>query len=660
MSSPAATIGWRPGVAQGPCPERSEPRPPAIARLLHVAAGALTVPRSVGRSALSDFARLVDDEACGLQDVSDAHFDEAVATLRRELRQHGLHDPLLPRAFALVREAARRTVGTPHYDVQLYGGWVMARHGLAELETGEGKTLTATLPASVAALAGIPTHLITANDYLVERDAESMSPIFARLGISVGTVLEQQPDRAARRAAYACDVTYVTNKQLTFDYLQDRLALSNVEALSQRLSQLDAHRQAGAVLRGLCFAIIDEADSVLIDDARMPVILSRQGTPVDETTVRTALWLGRSLDSETHYRVSRDRSDVTITRAGHARLEELSESLTGLLAGSRRRTEWVHRALCAEHLFERDSHYLVQDGAVQLIDLPTGRRSPDRCFEGGMHSLIEAKESLALTPQRETAVRISYQRFFKRYLRLAGMTGTAREVAPELWNVYGLRTVSVPTRRPSLRRATPLRVLRSNEEKLRATLERIGELHAAGRPVLVGTSTVTASEDLSALLSEAGLEHQVLNARQDGEEAEVVSRAGEPGRITVATRMAGRGTDIPLDPAAEQAGGLAVIATELGEAARIDRQLFGRCGRQGAPGSYEQLASLEDRIFRSHLPEWLRQGLSTGAIAGRVPLLFFSRRVQRAEERRSALARRRLMDSERILEELLAFSGYQD
>jgi len=203
-------------------------------------------------------------------------------------------------------------------------------------------------------------------------------------------------------------------------------------------------------------------------------------------------------------------------------------------------------------------------------------------------------------------------------------------------------------------------VLPSAEAKWRATLERIRELHAAGRQVLVGTSTVTASEELSELLSEVGLEHQVLNARQDGEEAEVVSRAGEPGRITVATRMAGRGTDIPLDPAAEQAGGLAVIATELGEAARIDRQLFGRCGRQGAPGSYEQLASLEDRIFRTHLPEWLRQGLSTGAIGGRVPLLFFSQRVQRAEERRSALARRRLMDSERILEELLAFSGYQD
>ncbi len=658
--SEAATAAWRPGVVQGPCPERGDERPPALARLVHAAVGAFAVPRSVTRSAVSEFGRLVDAQACGLQDVSDARFDEALVAVRMELRRRGLHEPLMPRAFALVREAARRTLGTPHYDVQLYGGWVMARRGLAELETGEGKTLTATLPASVAGLAGIPTHLITSNDYLVERDAESMRPIYERLGLTVGTVLEEQPDRAARRAAYACDVTYVTNKQLTFDYLQDRLALSNFEALSDRFSRIDVHEQSGAVLRGLCFAIIDEADSVLIDDARMPVILSRQGTPADEPTIRTALWLARSLEPDLHYRVNRDRSDVRITRAGHARLGELAEAITGLLAGARRRTEWVQRALCADQLFERDTHYLVHDGGVQLIDAPTGRRSPDRCFEGGMHSLIEAKEGLTLTPQRETAVRVSYQRLFRRYLRLAGMTGTAREVARELWNVYGLRTVSVPTRRPSRREGRPLRVLPSVEEKWQAAIERVRELHAAGRPVLVGTATVSASEELDARLDEAGLEHQVLNARQDREEAEVIARAGEPGRITVATRMAGRGAGIRLDPAAEQAGGLAVIATELGEAARIDRQLFGRSGRQGSPGSYEQLASLDDRLFRAHLPEWLRRLLLRNARGGGVPLLFFSRRVQKAEERRGALARRRLMDSERVIEELLAFSGDRD
>jgi preprotein translocase subunit SecA len=369
--------------------------------------------------------------------------------------------------------------------------------------------------------------------------------------------------------------------------------------------------------------------------------------------------LARSLDAGTHYQLDRRVGRVELTGEGRTRLEDLGRSLSGPLAGPRRREEWVERALSAEHLFERDRHYLVRDGAVQIIDLPTGRRAPDRSFEGGIHSLIEAKEGVSLTPQRETVARLSYQRFFRRYLRLAGMTGTAREVARELWNVYGLRTVTVPTRLPSRRLGQRPMVFPTDDAKWKTAVDRIRDLHRAGRPVLVGTSSVGASERLSALLEAAGLEHQVLSARQDREEARVVARAGEPGRITVATRMAGRGTDIRLGPGVAEAGGLAVVGTELGEARRIDRQLFGRCGRQGAPGSYEQLISLEEPLLESRLPFWVRRAVG-GGVSPRPVRNLLTRIAQLAEERRSALARLRLLQSERLFEEMLAFSGRRE
>ena len=394
---------------------------------------------------------------------------------------------------------------------------------------------------------------------------------------------------------------------------------------------------------------------MLIDDARTPLILSRPGALPEAPVIHDALALARALEADRDYRIDRRRGELEISGEGLLRLEELSKSVEGPLAGPLRREEWVHRALTALHLFERDRHYLVHDKAVQVIDGPTGRRAPDRAFEGGIHSLIEAKEGLDLSPQRETAARISYQSFFRRYLRLGGMTGTVREVAREMWNVYRLRTVRVPTRLPSQRRSRGLRVFETTEHKWRAAVERIQELHASGRPVLVGTASVGASEELSERLAAAGLLHQVLNARQDGEEARVISRAGEARGITVATRMAGRGTDIALGPGVAETGGLAVIATELGEAGRIDRQLFGRCARQGAPGSYEQLVSLQDAVLRERLPEWLRQAWKTTPLVSGIDRLL-TQHAQRAEERRSARARQRLLDYERSLERLLVFT----
>ena len=655
MSSSPAPAAARPGVARGPAPERRDQSAPRLARLAHALRGWATLPRRATRAEIEAHARSVDAEAHGLDALDEAGFDAALAELRGALRRRGLVEELLPRGFALVREAARRTLGTPHYDVQLFGGRVLALGGLAELETGEGKTLTATLPAALAALAGIPVHVITANDYLVERDAETLAPLYGRLGLATGRALESEPERAARRAAYACDVTYVTHKQVAFDYLQDRLARAGADGLWQRFA---AHAGAGGetVLRGLCFAVVDEADSVLIDDARTPLILSRPAPQVDEATVRTALFLARALEAGRHQRIDRKRGRVTLTEQGRARLDELARELQGPLAVKRVREAWVERALHADQLFERDRHYVVQDGAVQIIDLPTGRRAPDRSFEGGIHALIEAREGVALTPGRETVARISYQRFFRRYLRLAGMTGTAREVAQELWNVYGLATVQVPTRLPCQRRDHGMRLLPDAASQWPAVVARIAELQRAHRPVLVGTCSVGSSQQLSAQLAAAGLPHEVLNARQDREEARVVAQAGEAGRITVATRMAGRGTDIRLGPGVAACGGLAVLATELGEALRIDRQLFGRSARQGAPGSCEQIVSLQDRLLQAHLPWWIRHALGWKFVPERARF-WFTKRVRRAEERRGARARRRLLESERKLEELLAFSG---
>lgn len=652
MSS-AALATARPGVVRGEAPERPDRDEPWLVRTAHALRGRVTVPRRATRAAIEAYARSVDAAGDGIETLSEASFDAAVADLRRQLHRRGLSADLLPRGLALVREAARRTLGTPHYDVQLEGGRVMLEGGLAELETGEGKTLTATLPASLAGLAGIPVHVITANDYLVGRDAERMAPIYERLGLRVGAARESEPERVVRKQAYDCDVTYVTHKQVAFDYLQDHTARAGPTGLAGRFEPTPTGE---TVLRGLCFAIVDEADSVLIDDARTPLLLSRPGPEVDEATVRAALFLANQLERGADFRIDRGRRHVELSDDGRERLEGLAGSLEGPLALRRIREAWVERALSATWLFERDRHYVVHEGAVQIIDLPTGRRAPDRSFEGGIHALIEAREGVAITPGRETVARISYQRFFRRYLRLAGMTGTASEVAQELWTVYGLPTVAIPTRLPSQRRNHGMRLLPDEERKWQAVVARVDALHRQQRPVLVGTCSVGSSETLSARLTAAGLSHQVLNALQDGDEAALVARAGEAGRITVATRMAGRGTDIGLGPGVAERGGLAVIGTELGETLRIDRQLFGRSARQGAPGSCEQIVSLDDALLLARLPQWIHLALRAGFVPGGLRFRF-TRWVRRAEESRGARVRRRMLESEKRLAQLLAFSG---
>ena len=580
------------------------------------------------------------------------------------LGHEGLTDALAGRAFALVRESARRTLGMRHHDVQIMGGWAMLRGMLAEMQTGEGKTVTATLPACVAALAGTPVHVVTVNDYLATRDAESLRPLYTALGLSVGTITEEM-DPDARRAAYACNVTYCTNKQIVFDYLRDRQVMGRrTGKLSLRLEGLrEAAAQRGRVLlRGLCFAIVDEADSVLVDEARTPLVLSRSSDGDERhRAYAQAVRLAGRLDTGADYVVRRQRNEVQLTPRGKEALARLAPSLGLVWSKARWREDLVQQALSALELYTRDRHYLVRDDKVEIIDEYTGGTMPDRSWERGLHQMIEFKEGCEMTAQPDTLSRISYQRFFRRYLHLAGMSGTAQEVAGELWSVYGLKVLTVPTNRPVRRTAWPSRVYPGAEGKWAAVVARVRELRDAGRPALIGSRSVAASEHLSGLLAEAGIPHEVLNARQDQREAEIVAQAGQSGRITVATNMAGRGTDIRLDPEVAECGGLHVIATERHDARRIDRQLFGRCGRQGDPGSYESIASLDDELVTDFYPRWLwimLRGLSrnAGSLAPWLGAVLVST-PPRAAERRHSRARRQLLNMDEQLDRMLAFSG---
>jgi len=604
--------------------------------------------------------QLVAKHAAQMSQLSAGALRSTAAELRLELRRSGLSAPAVARAFALIRETAGRTVGMRHFDCQLVGGWILLNGLVAEMETGEGKTLTATLPACTAALAGVPVHVITVNDYLTARDAEAMRPVYEALGLTVGVIVHGM-DTAARRAAYACDITYCTNKELTFDYLRDRMALgrqdSRVQLNIERLTRGET-RAAKLVLRGLFFAIVDEADSVLIDEARTPLIISGLADGAPELAMyEAALAVAERLE-DTDYRIDERERYVELTVEGKKRLGQWAEELPAMFRGEHRREELITQALQASRLFERDTHYLVRDGKVEIIDEFTGRILADRKWEQGLHQMVEAKEGCALSNQQTSVARITYQRFFRRYLWLAGMTGTAQEVRGELWSVYKLAVVRVPTNRPVRRRHRGTQVFATEAAKWTAVVERVRELHQQRKPVLIGTRSVVASERVSDALTRAGIEHQLLNARQDQQEAEIVAQAGAPGKVTVATNMAGRGTDIRLGAGIADKGGLHVIATELHESARIDRQLFGRCGRQGDPGSTEAIVSLEDELIRLYLgagfgPDALLDRQSVGQSYARG--LF--RLAQARAERANAAIRRQLLSLDEQLGDMLAFSG---
>lgn len=599
--------------------------------------------------------------------LSDGALQELANELRFELCREGFRDDLVARSFAVVREVAERTIGLRHVDVQVVGGSVLLNGMVAEMATGEGKTLTATLPACTAALAGLPVHIITVNDYLASRDAEWMGPIYRALGLTVGLVT-QGMEASVRRQAYMCDVTYCTNKEIAFDYLRDRIVLGReprrIQLKVERLFS-ERPRVKQLVLRGLYYAIVDEADSVLIDEARTPLIISGGNNDIlGQDEYEKALSLAAELEPGLDYEViERDRM-VRLTQSGVERLAEMTRSLQGIWKSRRSSEELVRLALKAHYLFIRDKDYLVRDGKVQIVDEYTGRLMPDRSWEYGLHQLIEAKEGCELTSRREPMARTTYQRFFKRYLRLAGMTGTAREVSGELWSTYRLAVYSIPTNKPIQRTHLQDRIYVRSTDKWRAVVDRVGELYQQRRPALIGTRSVGATEYLSGLLTAAGVPHRVLSARQDKEEANIVAQAGHLGQITVATNMAGRGTDIRLGPGVKEMGGLYVIATERHESRRIDRQLFGRCGRQGDPGTCEGIVSLDDDLvvmFGRGL--WRRLAfMTTRPFRPTMSWIgaFALRHAQAAADRQHSRMRKDLLKLDEQMDTALAFSGRQE
>ena len=630
---------------------------------------ASTLANAVGRlsQVRGDMRRIIratERHEDSFKSLTDDELRACAATLRGRLRRDGFVFDLVAECFALIRVAAERTLGQRHYDTQLMAGFALLRGRLVEMATGEGKTFCATLPACTVALAGYPVHVITVNDYLAGRDAEKMQPLYHFLGLGVGTVV-QGLAKDLRRQAYAQSITYCTNKELAFDYLRDLVALKGRSSqLQQSLKRLagESVQDGALVLRGLYFAIVDEADSVFVDEARTPLILSATGVNGGEADqCAQALEFAATLVEGEDYRLNAFEHMVTLSDIGRGRLDDHANGQLGIWTSVRAREELLCQALSALRLYRRDQHYVVAQDKVLIVDESTGRVMPDRSWERGLHQMIEIKEGVAITPQRETLARLTYQRLFRRYLHLSGMTGTATEAAREIRSVYGLDMARVPLHRPLRRTLHPATVCLSLEQKW-ARVADVAERLAlgAGCPVLIGTRSVQASEQISAVLSGRGIAHALLNAKQDASEAQVIAQAGQAGRVTVATNMAGRGTDIVLGEGVEAIGGLHVILTEYHDARRIDRQLFGRSARQGDAGSCEAIVSLEDDIFKVCVPRASAVLRRTGRLGLKLPPLVYDalRAVaQWSAQRRQAAIRMQNLKQDRQLNQMLAFTG---
>lgn len=621
--------------------------------------------RAVFRQLEKD-AAAVDALAPEFVELSDSQLHKRLLDFREKFRRGGREaEAILLPAMAAVREAADRKTGLRPFVVQIMGALALHRGYLAEMATGEGKTLTAGLAAVLAGWTKHPVHVVTVNDYLVERDAARLGQLYEFCGVRVGCVTGAM-DPAARQKGYAADVTYTTSKELLADFLRDRLRLGPLQNPTRRLIRRWLAPQsidtAGLVMRGLHTAIIDEADSVLIDEAVTPLIISQQReNPLLKEAGLTARSIVDGLVEGQDYRKNLRYKEIELTESGIEKMASRASDLPGLWRGNDRRMELAVQALVAREFFHRDQQYIIEDGKVVIVDEFTGRPMPQRTWREGMHQAIEAKEGLGISDPSETIARLSFQRFFRCFHKLSGMSGTAREAAAEFWQVYNLPVITIPTNRPCIRKELPDRVFLAEEMKWQAVVEEIRNVHATGRPILVGTRSVFASERLAEALHRVGLECKILNAVRLREESEIVIMAGEKGRITIATNMAGRGTDIVLGHGVSALGGLHVIATERHESGRVDRQLFGRAARQGDPGSAQAFVSLEDELIRRHLPGPIRS-LVEGIFSGRFPArngvvkASFSS-AQNKAQRLAFRQRKGVMKADQWLGDALSFAG---
>ena len=545
----------------------------------------------------------IDALAPEMESLNDLALKRLGRSLSYRARAGEPVDSLLIESFAATREAGRRRLGMRHYDVQLLAGIALVHGAIVEMQTGEGKTLVATLPLVLYAFSGRGAHLATVNDYLAKRDAEWMTPIYEALGLSVG-IIQSQQDFDVRRKAYACDVTYGTAGEFGFDFLKDRLMNREITEGRGDLGSVLAGTTPGSAAKLLqrpyWFALVDEADNVLIDDARTPLIIASppgEAQAAEQALFRFAAQAAVELQANEDFEVEQQKQTCELLGRGRSRVRAMArpeaiESVSLLAI-----YEAVERAVRARRFFIRDRQYVVRDGKVVIIDESTGRAAEGRNWRDGLHQAVEAQEQIEITVPSGHAARVTLQNLFARWPHLAGMTGTIATSAAELARTYDVAVAVVPTNRPAIRQRLAPVVCVNQAEKFARIVMETAEMHAIGRPVLIGTRSIDKSEELSRLLEGAGLKHTVLNARHIEKEAEIVTQAGQLGQITVSTNMAGRGTDIKLGDGVLALGGLHVICTELHDSARIDRQLVGRCGRQGDPGTWRQYVSLDDDIL---------------------------------------------------------------
>ncbi|MEM9418494.1 MAG: hypothetical protein AAGA25_05480 [Planctomycetota bacterium] len=591
-----------------------------------------------------------------IEALPDDELREQVLEMRAVFRRGRETAADVTRGFALIRESAYRAIGLKAYPTQVAAALAMHGGCIAEVATGEGKTLIATLPATVAGWSGRGVHVITVNDYLAQRDADLMRPVYQACGLTVASVTgDLEPP--ARRAGYAADVTYTTNKEAAADYLRDKLTLGPQRGLTDTMLNqlmlgggLGENNPAGAaqrvVMRGLEHVIVDEADSVLIDEAVTPLIIS--GVTPNAQQVEAfikAAELAEVFEVRKDFTVNRQFRDIRLTSRGRNKVAEVTASLGGIWAGQRRAEEMIVQAITARELYVAGIQYVVQDDKVVIVDESTGRLMPDREWRDGLHQAVAAKEGVEVEPPKATMARVSFQRFFRMYRNLSGMTGTAWEERRELWQTYRTPTAYIPTHRPIQRKLARDRILPTEDAKWDTVADEIQRLHETGRPILVGTRSVGASETLSERLTQRGIDHQVLNAIRHAEEAEVVAAAGQHGQVTIATNMAGRGTDVKLGEGVAEVGGLQIIATERHDSRRVDRQLFGRAGRQGDPGDAVMFLSLEDELVRRY---------------GRLRWLpgYFKRAQKRAQSRSRGMRKQVLKQDEQIADSL-GFAGVE-
>lgn len=522
----------------------------------------------------------IDSFDSQMQSLSDSELRAKTDEFKERLEKGETLNSILPEAFAVVREAAWRTIGLKHYREQLIGGIVLHQGRISEMKTGEGKTLVATAPAYLNALTGKGVHIVTVNDYLAKRDRDTMGPVYEFLGLKVGVILHEL-DQSQRQEAYRCDITYGTNSEYGFDYLRDNMVIYKEER----------------VQRGLNFAIVDEVDSILIDEARTPLIISGEGEKSTEF-YKIADYFAKTLSEEKDFTKDEKANAVILTDEGIKKAEDFFKLTNYADPENMEIQHHVVQALKANYMMKRDKDYMVRDGEVMIVDEFTGRMMEGRRYSDGLHQAIEAKEGVKVERESKTLATITYQNYFRMFNKLSGMTGTALTEENEFREIYGLDVIVVPTHKPIARQDMPDVVYKTAKGKFKAIVEDIVETYKKGQPVLVGTVSIEKSELLSDMLKRKGVPHQVLNAKYHEQEAEIIAGAGEKGTVTIATNMAGRGTDIKLGEDVVELGGLKIIGTERHESRRIDNQLRGRSGRQGDPGLSRFYVSLEDDLMR--------------------------------------------------------------